>query len=422
LTEADLVIKNVRLPDGSVADLSVTAGLVSHIGASGRAGRVVDGRGKLCLPAAIDMHVHMRDGPQKEKEDWRSGSMSALAGGVTIVVDQPNTTPAITTAERLAKRVELASASSLCDFGINGGVVEGADLEGMWASGAMALGETFVGPSSYGAEVPQDILLDAFDRIRALGALLTVHAEEVLPGTDSTLVTHNELRQGVGEARAVNWVSSAVKGYFRLHFCHLSCRKAIDAALGTYEVTPHHLFLSLEQFDPGDGRGKVNPPLRTERVRKGIWTRWDRIDVIASDHAPHTVQEKAADFGIAPSGIPGVETMVPLLLAKVYDGTITLESVIDKTTVNPARLLGIAPPALEVGGRADFCLYPAEAGVVREEELHSKAGWSPFNGMPAVFPELVVLRGEPVYDRDEFSGASGTWIPGRGYIGTAPNE
>lgn len=422
MKKADMVVKNVRLSDGRVADISVAGGTVTHIGTSGRADCVIEGGGCLCLPAAIDMHVHMRDQSQREKEDWRSGSMSALAGGVTIVVDQPNTVPPLTTAERLAQRVRLASTSSLCDFGINAGVTTGADLEGMWTGGAMAFGETFVGPSSYGNEVPQDVLVDAFDRVRALGALLTIHAEEVLPGIDCSLVTHNELRQGVGEARAVEWVSSAMKDYSRLHFCHLSCRKAIDVAVGTFEVTPHHLFLSLEQFDPADGRGKVNPPLRTERVRRGIWTRWDRIDVVASDHAPHTAQEKTGDFEQVPSGIPGVETMVPLLLAKVYDGTITLQSVIDKTTVNPAHLLGIAPPSMEVGGRADFCLYPAEASAVREEELHSRADWSPFAGMPAVFPQTVVLRGAPAYHRGEFSEARGAWIPGRGYITGAPND
>uniref|UniRef100_UPI000ACFB23D dihydroorotase n=1 Tax=Methanoculleus chikugoensis TaxID=118126 RepID=UPI000ACFB23D len=147
----------------------------------------------------------------------------------------------------------------------------------------------------------------------------------------------------------------------RLHFCHLSTAASVRAARGTVEVTPHHLFLSRENFDPDETRARVNPPLRDEVTRRNLWSCWDRIDVVASDHAPHTFQEKGVPFETAPSGIPpGVETMVPLLMAAVQQGRITLASVIEKTSWRPAAILGIPRAGFEPGDRADYALYPDE--------------------------------------------------------------
>ncbi len=201
----------------------------------------------------------------------------------------------------------------------------------------------------------------------------------------------------------------------RLHFCHLSSPASIRAATGSVEVTPHHLFLSREGFDPCDSFGKVNPPLRSERERKKVWKEWDRIDVIASDHAPHTIAEKEQDFGSAPSGLPGVETMIPLLLAEVIEGRITLSSLIEKTVYNPARILGIPRAGYAPGDRADFALYKKAAEPIQTDRLHSKCGWTPFEGQKAVFPETVVMGGEIVYREGEFFPSEPSWFPGNGF-------
>lgn len=188
------------------------------------------------------------------------------------------------------------------------------------------------------------------------------------------------------------------------------------------EVAPHHLFLSLGMFDPGDPRGKVNPPLRPESEVKQLWSRWDRIHAIASDHAPHTGEEKALDFNAAPSGIPGVETMVPLLVARCRERKIPLSSLMEKTSWGPSGILGISRAGFAVGERADFALYPGDARKIQAEDLHSKAGWTPFEGMDAVFPDLVVMGGRVAYRLGDFPPASPRWIPGRGYIGTGQME
>ncbi|MDK2975230.1 MAG: dihydroorotase [Methanofollis sp.] len=416
IDHASCVIRNVALPNGRVTDLTLGGGRVLHAGASGRADEAIDAAGLICLPAAVDMHTHLRGGAQRHKEDWRSGTESALFGGVTVVVDQPNTIPPLTTPELFAARVREAEEEATCAFGINGGVVPGVDLAGFWRAGALAFGEIFAGPSSYGAAVPPDTLRDAFMALRDLGALATVHAEDPLAGAPVDLPDHDRLRPARTEALAVRAVCDLLPVGGRVHFCHMSTADAVDAACGTVEVTPHHLFLSWERFDRDDAMARVNPPIRTEQERKKLWSRWDRIDVVASDHAPHTRAEKNVPFPDAPSGVPGVETMLPLLMAEVFAGKITLPSVIEKTSFNPARILGIPKAGFEPGDRADFALYPEETVAIDPDALHTKSRWTPFEGMAAVFPEIVVMGGRCAVKSGEILSCRGQWIPGKGYI------
>jgi dihydroorotase len=360
----------------------------------------------------------MRGGVQSAKEDWETGTKSAIAGGVTVVVDQPNTIPPVTTPHALADRVQDAKSHSYCNFAINSGVTPDTPLESMWDAGAMAFGEIFHAPSSYGDAIDGVALEAAFNRIRKLDGLATIHAERIGTSPDTDLITHGLVRSALGEAEAVGTVQFLNRSECRLHFCHMSSVRSIDAVTGSVEVTPHHLFLSQEQFDKNDTFGKVNPPLRTEMERKGLWVRWGRIDVVASDHAPHTKEEKTQNFQKAPSGIPGVETMVPLLLAQVAAKKIDLASVIEKTSYAPARLLGIPRAGFEVGDRADFAICPKKPGLIRAESLHSRCGWSPFEGQKGIFPTMVVMHGQIVFLGGEFSRQEPTWFAGKGFKNT----
>ena len=410
-----LLLQNVQLPDGRIADITVKGGLVTHRGSGTPAERSIDCTGSFVLPAAVDMHVHMRGGSQSAKEDWQTGSRSALAGGVTLVVDQPNTLPPIVTPDTLHARVREAKSHSLCHFAINSGVTSGTSLHEMWRAGAMAFGETFFAPSSYGNAISGGELENALAQIKSLEALATIHAEEVEPGFDTTLDSHRKIRSPEGELRAVLAVLKRNTAEARLHFCHLSTRESVDAAAGSVEVTPHHLFLSAEQFPEDDARGKVNPPLRSERERKALLSRWQRIDVIASDHAPHTRDEKHQSFGDAPAGIPGVETMMPVLVAEVMKKTMSLEDVIRKTSFAPAKILGINPPGFVPGLRGDFAVYPKKMVKISADTLHSRCGWTPFEGRPGVFPDIVIMGGSVVFEEGEFFKANPVWIPGEGY-------
>lgn len=412
----DLVLRDVRLPGGRVADVGIVDGVVSR--APGPAAETFDCAGLVVLPGAIDMHVHLRDGPQTYKEDWETGTRSAIAGGVTLVVDQPNTIPPLETVDTFAARVELAQRRSRCGFAVNGAVTPDADLEGLHAAGALAFGETFAAPSSYGEALGDRDLAIALYRITALGALVTAHLEEPIPGTPATLGDHDRLRPAMGEERALERLLALAPPGLRLHCCHLTSPAAIRRAASvgaSVEVTPHHLLLDRGQFRDDDGHGKVNPPLRDRAGREALIACLASVDTVASDHAPHTREEKAAPFAETPPGLPGVETMVPLLLARVLAGALSLERLIELTSSGPSRVLGIRPAGFSAGDRADFAVFRPAPEPVKASRLHSKCGWTPFEGMPAVFPELVIMGGELAYDRGRFSDLPGSWVSGKGY-------
>lgn len=433
-----LILRDVLLPGGRIADITISDGIVIHTGSAGRGEAEIRCTGKTLLPAATDLHVHMRDGQQKGKETFESGTKSALAGGVTMVVDQPNTLPPLTTPERIRERVTLAKNQVYCRFGINGGVTSEADIQGMWQAGAVFFGETFAGPSSYGEEVNEGILTQTMHIVSGFHGVMSIHAEQVSEGVDSGLVKHDYMRSPEGEAAIAGNICQLNQAGCRLYFCHLSAPGSIQKITpkqGIIEVTPHHLFLSYEQFDDDNTHAKVNPPLRSERIRKELFSQWSRIDVIASDHAPHTIQEKADDFISAPSGIPGVETMVPLLMSWEREKKISMTDIIEKTSHRPSHILQMNPAGYYPGNRADFALYSDELTVISPEILHSKAGWTPFEGLNAIFPDIVILGGAVVLDNGEFSKPSlssrsisengssvqndkpSLWFPGRGYSG-----
>ncbi|MEI7433017.1 MAG: dihydroorotase [Methanomicrobiales archaeon] len=432
----DLALLDVTFPDGRRADIGFKGGRVVHIGAAGQADEIVKGHGMLLVPAATDMHVHMRGGSQVEKEDWHSGTMSAIAGGVTLVVDQPNTVPALTTHSRFTRRVKEAVSDACCGFAINAGVTPGSDLPSLWSAGAMAFGEIFADASSYGEALSSHDLSEALTVIHHMGCLATIHAEEVGPSTPKTMAAHDSNRTPDGEADAVRKVCQLNSSGCQLHFCHMSTARAIAVVMEqrklldkmtresnehsrvsrtSFEVTPHHLLLANEDFLPKDACAKVNPPIRDNKNREGLWHMWDQIDVIASDHAPHTIDEKAVDFIDAPSGIPGVETMVPLLLAEVRRRNLPVSSLVEKVSRRPCEILGIPPAGFQTGERSDFALYSQEITRIDPGELHSRAGWTPFTGMQAIFPELVIMEGKIVYHNGEFFNGGSRWYPGRGY-------
>lgn len=412
----DLVLANVQLTEGRSADITIRDGRVIHTGTGSPANLRINCTGLFVLPAAVDVHVHMRGRSQSAKEDWKTGSKSALAGGVTVVVDQPNTVPPLTTPDAFSARVREAQEHSLCSFAINSGVTPDTPIEAMWASGAMAFGEIFCAPSSYGEALDSAALSRALGCIRALGGLATIHAEGITSGEDTGLAAHDALRSPDREREAVIAVQAGNPDGCRVHFCHMSTAAALEAVQGTVEVTPHHLFLSREKIRDDDPRCKVNPPVRSERERKKLWTHWDRIDIIASDHAPHTKAEKGLPFPQAPAGVPGVETMIPLLMAEVLDKKITLADLIHKTATAPANLIGIPPSGFAPGDRADFALYPHDEVTVEPELLHSKCGWTPFEGYRAVFPTTVIRGGTVVYQDGEFSRVPPVWFAGKGYV------
>jgi len=416
-----MLIRNATLADGRRRDVRVRGARIAGIAEDLEPGdeRVVDATGKRLLPGMIDAHVHFRQPGFGHKETWETGSKSAAAGGVTTVVDQPNTDPPTVDGEAFDAKREHAAAS-LVEFGLNGGVTAGWEPEALFDRPLFALGEVFLADSTGEMGIDTPLFREALDRATARDVTVTVHAEDASlfeeaarerddPGAWSAYRTARAEIEAVRDACAIAGERDA-----RVHIAHTSTPEGIDAAADagmTCEVTPHHMFLSRDDLDGLGTHGRMNPPLRRERRRQGVYERVvdGPVDMVATDHAPHTAEEKDAGIWEAPSGVPGVETALPLLLAKAHRGDVSFERVRDLTAKNPAAVFDLPEKGtVAEGTHADLVLVdPGETETVRAGRLHTKCDWTPFEGWTAVFPEWTMVQGEVVYRRDDDGEAFG---------------
>jgi dihydroorotase len=441
----DILIKNTRIYHNNSlqpAEIIIERGKVTKIGKDLRVSSsdmIIDANGALTLPAGIDVHVHFREPGMAAKENWYTGSCAAAAGGITTVIDQPNTIPPTTDRRSFEQKLKLAKKKSIIDFGINGGVTSNIEkLEELWKLGVTAFGEIFMAESTGGLNINEETFEEALVEIKRLGAMATIHAEdekmrleleELLKGYISSDY-HSKVRPNACEAAAVQKALELIsKMKVRAHFCHVSTLEAIGmirkekylakrenkTPLFTCEVTPHHLFLSTRDWERLRSFGKMNPPLRGSHSIKALVNGINdgTIDMVASDHAPHLEAEKDTDLRFAPSGVPGVETLMPLMLAAVRKNILPLAQMIMLTSWNPAKAFGLdlqAKGRLEVGFDADLIIVdPRALQPLKAEMLHSKAGWTPFEGMDVVFPQYTLSRGEVIWTEESIDAR-----PGRG--------
>jgi len=398
-----MLITGATLADGRVRDVRIDGDTIAAVASSLESTpgeRVVDAHGKHLLPGAVDVHVHFREPGGSNKETWETGSKSAAAGGVTTVVDQPNTDPPTVDAKTVEAKTAFAAASRV-DYGINGGVTPAWDPDELFDAPIFALGEVFLADSTGEMGIDADLFARAAARAADADTLVTVHAE------DATEFDETALEGDLGGAGTGA----------QIHVAHTSTPAGIDAVTeaaargvnATCEVTPHHLFLSRDDADRLGTFGRMNPPLRGEERREGVFERLreGEVDVVATDHAPHTVEEKSRGLREAPSGVPGVETMYPLLLNAVRTGDLSLERVRDVVAATPASIFGLADKGtIMVGTDADLVLVDLDAPRdIEAGALHSKCGWTPFEGLRGVFPELTLVRGAVAYERDPHTGA-----------------
>jgi dihydroorotase len=419
-----MLITGGALADGRIRDVRIDGETIDAVASDLEPAadeRVIDARGKHVLPGAIDVHVHFREPGGLQKETWKTGSRSAAAGGVTTVVDQPNTDPPTVDGGSFDAKAAIAAEDSLVDYGINGGVTAAWRPEELFDRPLFALGEVFLADSTGEMGIEMDRFEDALDRATAAGVPVTVHAEDAdrfdpdalsgdLGGVGRRARSErwSAFRTPAAEAAAVERAVAAGEDVeSRVHIAHTSTPEGIDATAGTgatCEVTPHHLFCSTDDCDRLGTFGRMNPPLRDPDRRAAVFDRLrdGRVDVVATDHAPHTAAEKDRTLTEAPSGVPGVETMLPLLLAAVRRDELTLERVRDVTARNPASIFGLEHKgAIEAGRDADLVVVDLEdPSDIRAAALHSKCRWTPFEGMAGVFPETTIVRGHVAYERD----------------------
>jgi len=437
---SEMIIKHAKIPWENrlqIVDISIADGKIKKIGKdiSGDA-ETVDARGALMLPGAVDVHVHFRDPGLTYKEDWYTGSCAAAAGGVTTVIDHPNTVPPTLDKRSFKLKLKSAERKSVVDFGINGGVTPFSKMPELWNLGVTAFGEIFMADGELTIDSKE--LEDSLKAIAELGAIASIHAEngELCRHFTEELrrirrpEIYSRARPNICEAVAIEQVLGMQKEVdVRIHICHLSTREGIGVIRNkrygkkevpfTCEVSPNHLFLQYKDWERLGTFGKMNPPLR-KRCMQHLWNGLNdgTIDIVASDHAPHTESEKRTDIWDAPAGVPGVETMLPLMLSAVKQNLIPLWRVIEAMSAKPASIFGLDNKGMiREGYDADLVLVDTRhIQKIRSEQLHSKSGWTPFEGMDGIFPEMVISRGEIIYDGEiACKKGRGEFVHGKGY-------
>lgn len=375
--------------------------------------------GRLLLPSGVDLHVHFRDPGAPAKEDFRTGTLGAALGGIGTVLDMPNTRPLVDRLSRLEDKREQAKAKACVDWGLWCTMTpQTRDARALLQASAGL--KIYMAPTTEAPQPPASPELRRYmDAARRAGRLVAVHAELVGGDAADHLAGHDRLRGSDAEMAAVRRLGEAAPEGASVHVAHVTTAAAVDLAKSfrfTVGATPHHLLLSHDEGGLG-AWAKVNPPLRNRRERAELWDAYAsrRVDVVESDHAPHTQEEKRRPFGEAPAGVPGVETTYPLLLRAVRTRGLDLATLVQTLSERPAQRLGVPKGRLEPGHDADFFVIdPARPMPVRGAELQSRCGWTPFEGWESYPVETHFLHGEPVVEDHRFVGH-----PGRGRA-TAP--
>jgi len=372
-----MLLKNCTV-DGANTDIQIDDGKIKKVGQGLAGAEAIDLAGRHVLPGIIDPHVHFREPGMTHKEDFYTGSCAAARGGVTTFLDMPNTVPPTTTVALLEEKRKLAQ-KSIVNFGFHFGGTD--NISEIKRAKNIASVKVFMNISTGKLMIKDD---DVLRRIFSSAKLVTVHAEGEM----------------VDKAIAI-----AKECGCRLYLCHISQRSELDVirkekTKSIYaEVTPHHLFLS--EHDVQDGFQKMKPELKSVLDNEALLSAINDglIDTIGTDHAPHTVGEKMQEE--YPYGVPGIETMFPLLLDAVNHGQLTLAHVQKLCCESPARIFGIKNKGfIKPGFDADLVIIDMdEVREVSEEEILSRSGWSPFSGRSLKgWPIMTIVGGNIVFD------------------------
>jgi dihydroorotase len=398
----------------------------------------VDVMGKLLFPGLIDCHVHFREPGYEHKADMKSESAAALAGGVTTVCEMPNTNPPTVTAAALADKIRRAEGLPI-DMRFFFGVTQDIHLatlnelmsstaeESIHLRSRLAGVKIYLDHSTGDQKIADQLLDDVFQACADHKLVLVAHCEDPVinaqaggQNTRTNVAVHSLLRPAESEAAAITRALGLAKKHgTHLHIAHLSTEQGTmlvrqaksEGIRVTCEVTPHHLFLTTEDYERLGTLGKMNPPLRSMKHRFALWQGIidGTVDCISTDHAPHTLEEKRSGEELkAPSGVPGVETMLPLLLS-VAAGRwphpaephascppFTRKDIVRLCVKNPSRIFNLGKSEIEEDHRCNIVIVDPDAEwTITGSALHSKCGWTPFEGwtvkgkveqvMPAAF-------------------------------------
>jgi dihydroorotase len=427
----DMILKGGTVVDHSgesARDIAITGGKIAEIGDHFHAGaeETIDATGLHILPGVIDTQVHFREPGAMHKEDLETGSRAAALGGVTAVFEMPNTNPATTSAAALVDKIARAKGRMHCDFAfwVGGTADNWRDIPELERLPGAAGIKVFMGSSTGSLLVADDAGISAIlSRTRRRAAF---HSEDEfrlnerqdlrVPNDPSS---HSIWRDATVAMRATGRLLRIAREQRALiHVLHVSCGEEMDLLaahkdIATVEVTPHHLTFDAQDYARLGTKLQMNPPVRDARHRERLWfgVAQGIADILGSDHAPHTLEEKARPYPQSPSGMTGVQTLVPVMLDHVNKGRLSLMRFVDMTSAGPARLFGIAGKGrVAVGYDADFTIVDLNRREKIETRwIASRCGWSPYDGKEVLgWPVGTIVRGRRVMWEGELTA------PGQG--------
>lgn len=421
----DLIIKNGTLVNHAgigLGDIGVKNGKIAAIGdlKTQNAGKTIDAAGLHILPGIIDSQVHFREPGLDHKEDLETGANAAVLGGVTSVFEMPNTNPTTSSIEALGDKISRATGRMSCDFAFYAGATNDnidtlPELERQKGCAGI---KVFMGASTGSLLVKDD---------ENIGRILSkISRRAAFHSEDEYILEANRHLARMGdptshhEVRNVDAAITCTKRLVRLarehkkriHVLHISTQDEMEflAAhkdIATIEVLPNHLsFAAPEIYEKIGTLAQQNPPIREQYHQDALWSAVQNglVDVIGSDHAPHTLEEKSKAYPASPSGTPGVQTMLPVMLTHVANGKLSLMRLIDLLCHGPQRVFGIAGKGrMALGYDADFTLVDLSARrVITKDWIASKSKWTPFDGFEAKgWPSHTIVRGNIVMENDE---------------------
>ncbi len=392
------------------AEIGISKGRIVTVGklVSGGDERVDVGSSRIILPGFIDPHVHFRDPGMTQKETFDTGTMAAVHGGVTCVLDMPNTKPPVTDLESLMAKKAVVRGRANVDYGLFAAVTANINA-GMIAPLVPAF-KLFMGSTTGNILLDDEETISVVRDVLATGRRMSVHAEDNrLISKEEERCTRDHLRNRPAEAEwtAIRRLSESFRGS-AINICHITTPEGLDMARTagfSTEVTMHHMTFEVDRCTGAEY--KVNPPIRDMGCRDRLYARFlaGDIDMIGSDHAPHTADEKAGPFDEAPGGIPGVETTMPMVMDMVRRALIPMSRAVHIGAETPGRLFSLNKGRIATGYDADLLVFDMRvSSAIDVKRLHSRCGHSPYGGHGAVFPETVMVRGEVQVEDGKFCG------------------
>lgn len=434
MSSFDLILKNgtVFTPEATeVTDVAVKDGKIVDFGSFDNAAEIIDCTNLFVFPGLIDTQCHFREPGGEHKETLETGTLSAALGGVTGIFEMPNTNPLTITPEAMEFKLKKAHETSYVDFAFYfGGTAEYAEHLSEWENIDGVCGiKIFMGASN------GDLLSATDEEIDAIVAngkrVIAVHAEDesimnenkiTILGDSNDVAMHYKWRSEESCLNATKRIVSIAKKYSRnVHILHITTAQEMsflkaNKDIASAEVLANHLTLHAPDcYDMFGTLAQQNPPIREKHHQDALWAAVadGTVDIVASDHAPHTLDEKSGTYPNTPSGTPGVQTLIPIMLNHVHEGRLSYERLVDLMAYGPYRIHKIKDKCLiRKGFNADFTVVdPKAEHIISNAEQASKSGWTPYDGKKVVgIPTMTIIGGKTIMRDGEITGRSNNQI------------